>query len=122
MAKLSLHFSRTEFACKCGCKFDTVDAELLAVLVKLRDYFNTYVSINSGCRCLKYNKAVGGKSPTKYSVGSQHLYGRAADISVKGVPTEEVVNYLLRLYPYTLGIGAYRTFTHVDTRGGRARW
>ncbi len=71
------YFKRSEFACKCGCGFDTVDAELLAILVNLRRHYGQPITIHSGCRCQKHNKAVGGV------INSQHLIGRAADVTVK---------------------------------------
>jgi len=115
--KLAPNFSRDEFACKCGCGFDTVDAELVEVLQDVRDWAGARVAINSGCRCRDHNRAVGGVS------GSQHLSGRAADIVVEGKTPEQVADYLATQYPVRYGIGRYATFTHVDTRTlGPARW
>lgn len=112
--QLSEHFHRDEFACRCGCGFDTVDAELLQVLEKVREFFEQPVTITSGCRCPRYNYKVGG------SEHSQHLYGRAADIQVRHVEPMVVQEYLLQLG--APGLGHYTTFTHVDTRTGHARW
>ena len=39
MGDLSENFSRHEFACKCGCGNDTVDAELIRVLQSVRARF-----------------------------------------------------------------------------------
>lgn len=116
MGDLARYFSRREFACKCGCGFDTVDAELLEVLTVVREHFDAPVTITSGCRCAEHNAAVGG------SPNSQHLLGRAADIVVKGVPAIEVYRYLNLVYQGELGLGRYQTFTHVDTRSTAARW
>lgn len=109
-------FKREEFACKCGCGYDTVDAELLDVLVELRHRFGEPIVINSGCRCDTHNTNVGG------SPKSQHLLGRAADIAVKNVHPTQVYEYLDELYPDQYGIKAYATFTHIDTRTNRGRW
>ncbi|AUG85335.1 peptidase M15 family protein [Vibrio phage GRLPWR] len=115
--KLWTGFSRKEFACKCGCGYDTVDAELLAVLKKLKKHFkNKAVFIDSGCRCVQHNKKIGGTPK------SSHLSGRAADIRVAGVFPDMVAEYLLETYPDKYGIGRYRSFTHIDTRKGKARW
>lgn len=116
--KLSPHFGRHEFACKCGCGFDTVDSLLLDVLENLRHHFSSPVVINSACRCADYNDNV-----IKGSKNSQHKYGRAADVVVKGVQPADVYNYLDKLYGNTVSLGSYETFTHVDTRtkGGK-RW
>lgn len=117
MGDLSKDFSRHEFACKCGCGFDTVDAELLNVLQDIRDHFGRPIIISSACRCDKHNKKVGG------SDDSQHKLGRAADINVKRMPPESVQRYLEGKYTGAYGIGRYSTFTHIDTRSnGPARW
>lgn len=116
MGDISEHFSRSEFSCRCNCGFDTVDAELLNVLEEIRSHFNAPVKITSGCRCEAYNKTVGGK---KYS---QHLFGRAADIQVEYKGPIFVAEYAEYVMPNTGGIGRYTTFTHLDTRSGKARW
>jgi len=113
----SKYFSRSEFTCKCGCGFDTVDAELLAILDVVREHFATPVYITSGCRCLNYNLKVRG------SQDSQHIKGRAADIYIKTVSPEIIQSFLEGRYPDRFGIGRYKTFTHIDTRTGPpARW
>lgn len=111
---MSQYFKRSEFACKCGCGFDTVDFELVELLEKVREFFGSPVTVTSGCRCETYNKSVGG------SKASQHLRGRAADIQVKHIAPKLVHEFLLTLNPG--GLGAYDSFTHVDTRHGKARW
>jgi uncharacterized protein YcbK (DUF882 family) len=117
MGDISKHFSREEFACKCGCGFNTVDIELLDVLVEIRTHFDDAVTINSACRCRKHNGSVGG------GANSQHIYGRAADITVEGVSPDTVQTYLKNLLPGQFGIGTYDTFTHIDSRSGvPARW
>jgi uncharacterized protein YcbK (DUF882 family) len=110
------HFKRSEFACGCGCGFQTIDYELADILDDVREHFGKPVRINSGCRCAAHNKRVGG------SPGSQHVYGNAADFVVSDTPPSEVHAYLINKYPGRLGIGKYRTWTHVDTRERFARW
>jgi uncharacterized protein YcbK (DUF882 family) len=107
-------FQRSEFACRCGCGYDTVDAELLKRLTIIRQRFGP-VTINSGCRCATHNEREGG------SPKSQHLLGRAADIKVTGVTPREIYEFYDEAFP-TGGAHAYETFTHVDTRNHRARW
>jgi len=111
-----IYFKRTEFACKCGCGYDTVDYELGQVLDDIRQHFAQAVVVNSGCRCRAHNMVIGGK------INSQHLYGRAADIVVRQVAPEQVQKYVLNTYPEKLGVGCYSTFTHIDTRKWKARW
>jgi len=113
---LSLNFSRGEFACKCGCGFSTVDAELLKVLEIVRARFNNPVKINSACRCESHNKKIGG------SYGSKHKQGIAADIVVKGIDPAMVYEFLDEYQPNRYGVGKYKTFTHIDIRLKKARW
>ena len=114
--KLSPHFKRKEFACKCGCGFSLPDAELLSVLEDVREHFGKPVNINSACRCPAHNKAVGG------APNSAHVQGIAADIDVSGVTPYEVQQYVLGYYNGKYGIGCYNTFTHIDVRAKKARW
>lgn len=116
MGNLSAHFSRSEFACTCGCGFDTVDHELITVLEDVRDHFDAPVFINSGARCRARNVHVKG------SFGSLHLVGKAADIRLEGVDTEVVHEYLNRKYPGRYGIGFYPGRVHIDVRPDQARW
>lgn len=109
--RLNSYFDRNEFACKCGCGFATVDTVLLDKLTIIREHFNAPVTINSGCRCVKHNTAVGGANKSK------HLEGIAADIVVKGVEPDEVYKFVdLHFGKYFGGVGKYKTFTHVDVR------
>lgn len=116
MDNISPHFSRSEFACKCGCGFDAVDLELVEVLEGARLHFGRQIVINSACRCEKHNAKVGG---TK---NSQHLMGIAADIKVRGVNPDVVQDYFEKKHPNQYGIGRYDTFTHIDVRDTKARW
>lgn len=112
------YFKRREFQCKCGCGFDTVDAELISVLDNLREGLMAPIIINSGCRCKEYNAKIGGAEK------SQHVIGRAADITVNGVDPAIVHAYLIGAYPDKYGIGLYvkQGFVHIDTRAKKARW
>lgn len=117
MQQLSKHFKRSEFACHCGCGYDTVDAELLQVLQELREHFNQPINIVSGARCKIHNALVGG------ATNSQHLYAKAADIKVNSIEPSAVADYLESKYPNCYGIGRYVSWTHIDVRSGPpARW
>lgn len=116
MGKISKHFSRHEFACKCGCGFNTVDVELIEALEAVRQHFDQPVTITSGCRCEAHNKLVGG------STRSQHLVGKAADFKVKGVNSDIVAHLLMAFYPGKFGIGRYNGRTHIDVRAKESRW
>jgi len=113
--KLSNNFNLKEFECKCGkCKKTIVDAKLVNLLQMIRDHYKKEIYINSGYRCSKHNKAVGGAS------NSMHTKGKAADIVVKGVAPNMVAAYAE--YIGIQGIGLYGSFVHIDTRSKRAYW
>ena len=115
MGDLSTHFSRKEFACQCGCGFNTVDSLLLEALESIREHFDSPITITSGCRCLTHNAAVGGVED------SQHTKGRASDIQVSGTSPTIVSKYVRSLG--ILSVGSYDTFTHIDSRSGiPQRW
>ena len=99
--KLSANFTVAEFACKDGSDPVFVDSSLAALLQKIRDHFGRPVVITSGYRTAAHNKSVGG------AAYSQHLYGRAADIRVQGIPVEQLAAYAETCLPGTGGIGRY---------------
>jgi len=116
MGDISKHFFRSEFACNCGCGQDTVDAELIEVVERVREHFDKPILITSGNRCLPYNKQIGGH-PNSY-----HTKSRAADIVVKGINPPKVFEQIDEWYPGRFGMGNYKTFTHIDTQRLRKRW
>ena len=117
MGDLTKNLSRKEFECNCGeCGQDTADYKLVSIVQGVRDHFGASVTITSGNRCTAYNARIGG------SKNSQHVKSRAADIQVKSVDPELVYSYLDRTYPNELGLGKYKSFTHIDTRNAHERW
>lgn len=110
MGDLSENFSRHEFACKCGCGHDTVDAELLDILEKIREHFGRRMDINSGCRCHMHNRAIGGAPE------SWHIRGRAADVEVDGIKPSLVAEAAVQYG--ASGVKNYSEWTHIDTRTG----
>lgn len=117
---LSKNFKSHEFACKgkgcCGTV--KIDTELVDFLQKIRDHFGKPIIINSGYRCEKHNKTVGG------AASSLHTKGMAADIVVEGVKPVEVAKYAETIG--VLGIGLYGAedgnFVHIDTRSSKSFW
>lgn len=114
--KLSTNFKVKEFACTDGSDPIFIDSELVNILQKIRAHFGKSVTITSAYRTPGKNKAVGGQTY------SQHLYGRAADIKVKGVTPKKVAAYAETLLKNKGGIGTYSTFVHIDVRSTKARW
>lgn len=114
--KVSANFQVKEFACKDGSDPIFIAPKLVDVLQKIRTHFGQPVTINSAYRTPTHNKNQGG------ATYSQHLYGTAADIVVKGVAPKTVAAYVETLLPNTGGIGIYAGFTHVDVREVKSRW
>lgn len=114
--KLSANFKVKEFACKDGSDPIFISPDLVDVLQKIRTHFGKAVTITSAFRTADHNKSVGG------AAYSQHLYGTAADIKVKGIKPKDVAAYAEKLLPNTGGIGIYSTFVHVDVREKKSRW
>ena len=114
--KLSANFKVKEFACTDGSDPIFIDSDLVNVLQKIRNHFGKSVTITSAYRTPTKNKAVGGQAY------SQHLYGKAADIKVKGIAPKKVAAYAETLLKNKGGIGIYSTFTHIDTRATKSRW
>ena len=74
-----------EFECHCGCRMpDSARANVVAlveeVLDPAREILGRPIVVNSGYRCERHNRDVGGVR------NSQHLRGEAADIAPAGLP------------------------------------
>lgn len=122
--KLTTNFSKKEFDSKDGAQmpkevFYNIQ-KLASQLQVLRNYLGKPITINSGYRSPKHNKAIGGVS------NSQHVLGKAADIKVKGIKPEQLAIIIERLIDngdmLQGGIGIYNTFVHYDIRKTRSRW
>mgnify|MGYP006239876589 FL=1 len=64
------------------------------VLQPVREHFGKPVTVNSGYRCTKLNKAIGSSSK------SQHTKGLAADIEIPGVSNKELAEYIESNLPF----------------------
>jgi len=117
MGDISKNFDKSEFVCKCGCGKYNLNPVLLDALQRLRDYIGYPIYINSGCRCEKHNKVVGGVK------NSLHVRGKAADIRVDELSPQELAKSAMEIKEFRDGgIGIYTNFVHVDVRGRKARW
>lgn len=111
--KLSANFHLKEYECKCGqCPETLVDMDHIERLQKLREDLNSPIHITSAYRCESHNAAVGG------SANSRHKVGDATDIQVSDMDPSEVQDACHHFD----GLGRYDTFTHIDSRGYKARW
>ena len=111
MGDLSRHFSRAEFACKCGCGFDQPDPALIELLETIRISVGGAVRLTSGCRCEKHKKAING------ATYSTHILGQAADIQVQGGWHRRFILDLACKFGAE-GIGIAKGFVHVDVHKG----
>lgn len=113
------HFNFSEFHSKDGSGFSggkvsatTVKENVRRQMYKLealrKKAGDAPITINSGFRSINHNRNVGGSS------NSQHLYGIASDIVVRG-KTPSQVQSLAKTNGYS-GIIRYSSFVHVDSR------
>jgi len=96
------------FICCGGSMFINID--LVLRVQKIRDIINKSITINSGCRCLTFNRSKLVKSKNT----SSHPKGYAADLRIPEGYT--VVQFLDIIKQSKLfdRIGIYDTFIHVD--------
>ena len=121
---MTKNFKLKEFECKCGCDMPLEVYEniikLASQLQFLRDYTGRPITINSAYRCPEHNAKVGG------SKTSQHLLGKAADITIQSLKPAEVFVLIEDLidmgHILQGGLGLYDTFVHYDIRKTKARW
>ena len=111
--QLTTHFRLREFASK-GNGDIRADRQLVIGLQALREVYGAAIGIRSGYRDSAHNRKVGGAR------GSQHLYGRAADLAWREpMSIDEVAE--LSLFS---GIGYYKKsgkVVHVDVRPKASR-
>ena len=107
------HFKKSEFDCKCGCSLNNIQLEVVKIADEIREHFGKPAIVNSGTRCSKHNKEVGGVA------NSRHLTGKAIDLYVQGVDGGTLVNYTKQLVNqgklrYTYRISANGNAVHID--------
>lgn len=124
---MTKNFTKEEFDCNCNCGVCEMPINVYHNIIKvanqlqvLRNELKKPIHINSGWRSVEYNESIGGVK------SSQHILGKAADISVKGLSPLEVYKTIERLIKngdmLQGGLGLYDSFVHYDIRGTRARW
>lgn len=122
--RLTKNFTKREFKSKDGSKMpiEVLEnvKELAFNLQVLRDFLGEPLRINSAYRSEAHNRAVGGSSK------SQHLLGKASDLRVKGLDSDDLYHIIESLINDGKmkegGLGLYNSFVHYDIRGTKARW
>ena len=118
MGDLSEHFSRSEFACQCGCGVCDVSPDLLRRLEHARDLAGISFSIRSGCRCLKHNADEKGKPDSAHLAGVPGEICEAADIATPDSRTRFLVMQGALLAGFKR-IEDAPTWIHVDVDGAK---
>ncbi|WP_397599158.1 D-Ala-D-Ala carboxypeptidase family metallohydrolase [Silvanigrella sp.] len=88
------------------------------LLEPLRDKLNKPIIVTSGYRCFELNKIVGGVSK------SQHLEGKAADIIVKDLSTEDLFHFIKNNFKFDQLIIEHikgKNWVHVSWDGANNR-
>ena len=128
---ITKNFRMSEFTCHNGtevpAKYVQNVHKLACYLQVLRDFYAKPIQVVSGYRTPAYNKRIGGAK------NSQHMYAKAADIHMEGVPAVQLtatINGLIRLgLMKNGGIGVYpkrfhrrHDWVHYDIRDTPAYW
>lgn len=107
-------FKEQELCCKCCGQLppfarENMEALVCEVLDPAREKLGSPIVVNSGYRCPKHNKEVGG------ATNSQHLLGQAADIrfQVSGFKIQDLAKAIVENGKYDQLI-LYPTFVHVS--------
>jgi hypothetical protein len=102
MGDLSPNFSKSEFACKCGCGFGAKDGDVSAGLVvlleKIRQDVGGPVRLTSGCRCEKHNRDIQVEGGRYRFMVAQSAFSHDAE-----------------------GVGIAKGFVHVDVHDGSSK-
>ncbi len=124
--QITPHFKLAEFDCKNGRGYPPEWiikrlTPLCQALERIRSEFGgVSIKITSGYRTAEYNRQVGGART------SLHVEGLAADFKVEGVDPRAVYAVCEKLIEKRAipegGLGSYKTWTHYDIRGHKARW
>ncbi len=113
--KLSKNLDSKEIECKCGCSLNKLDSKTVEIFQKVRDYCGFPIIINSGCRCSKHNKAVGGVADSAHLPDKKGIC-HALDLNYNN--SQELYKMLKGLFNAgctRIGINFQKHFVHFDT-------
>ena len=118
---LTENFTRSEFACPCGCNSQMIEQELADKVQSIRDKLGKKIRITSGYRCVSHNAS-------KKSAAASRAVICTASLPTGERKTAPSTLSALAFLPESRfgGIGIYwhsrGAFVHTDTRGGKATW
>jgi uncharacterized protein YcbK (DUF882 family) len=114
--QLSKNFNSLEFECKCknaDCVNQKISKELIEDLQKVRDDYGKSMTVTSGYRCFKHNRAIGSTDT------SQHPQGNAADITASDL---NALYAACEKHFKAIGDARHnKKFIHVDSRKEKVR-
>lgn len=119
--QLTQHFNVSEFRCKCGYEHNTLlDVTLVGMLEQLFHALNcSKIIVNSGYRCAKHDKTVGGTGT------GQHTKGKAVDIVCYDQSGAKISSKIVTCAAQDLGFNGIAriddTAVHLDNRIG-SKW
>jgi len=114
MGDLSEHFSRSEFACQCGCGANQVSPVLIGRLEKMRGLAGIPFDLRSGCRCPAHNAAVKGRADSAHlTIPGTSEVCEAADIATPDSRTRFMVMWAAIMAGFER-IEDALTWIHVD--------
>ncbi len=114
------NFKPDEFRCSC-CNRLEISSDIMDLLQNARNDLGP-LQITSAYRCPDHNRKIGG------SKRSQHMLGKAADITIQSLKPAEVFVIIEDLidmgHMLQGGLGLYekRGFVHYDIRKKKSRW
>ena len=111
-------FKEKEFACKCCGQLPPLARENVKALVRevldpVREKLGKPVVVNSGYRCEKHNKSVGGVK------NSQHLRGEAADVTCSNLPRLKALIIENGRFDQLIDYGTFLHVSYKRTGGNR---
>lgn len=103
------YFTDNELKCKCGCGLENITPRHKSMLYTARENAGIPFIVNSGSRCEKHNKKVGGKPD------SDHLTGEGTDIECTTSRHRFIIlEAAIKAGFKRIGIG--KTFIHLGSR------
>lgn len=110
------HFTRQEFACKCGKYCDGYPAQMQRRVVELAEgarlHFGRPGIVVSGLRCKEWNRLQSGVA------NSQHMYGEAVDLKIQGITAGELLAYIQKQPGVRYAYAINETNVHFDIAKG----